>query len=70
MEEAAAAAESLEEQVQTLIIGQVFKLPGSSGYNPTRATATRAIAARPAARPTRKPLPPAASSDDGDWEEF
>ncbi len=71
VEEAAAAAESLEEQAQTLIESvSVFKLPGSSGYNPTRATATRAIAARPAARPTRKPLPPAASSDDGEWEEF
>jgi methyl-accepting chemotaxis protein len=74
VEQAAAAAESLEEQAQTLIESvSIFRLPGMVASSPAaRITHSRALPASvPAAKPTRKPLPPKASNfGDDDWEEF
>ncbi|MEN6629015.1 MAG: hypothetical protein ABFC42_05165, partial [Sulfuricella sp.] len=76
-EEAAAAAESLEEQAQNLSTSvSVFKLD-TSGMG-GRAVATRQVAhaktavARPAAKPAARPKPvktPAAAEGD-EWQEF
>ena len=72
VEQAAAAAESLEEQAQNLAASvSVFRLkhggPRRALQSPARAApspAARAIPARPAAR-----LPAIAEKDD-EWEEF
>jgi len=77
VEEAAAAAESLEEQTQGLVRSmRLFQLGGEAA-KPVAATAKSAVSRSPVKSPkkvskpsaqTRKPSAPAAS--DEDWEEF
>jgi methyl-accepting chemotaxis protein len=79
VEEAAAAAESLEEEAQNLTRSvSVFKLAEGQQSRAATAPATRAIA-KPAARPapTKKPvagkpkaLPNKPAKDSEEWEEF
>jgi hypothetical protein len=79
VEEAAAAAESLEEQAQNLSISvSVFKLDSSSMSRagatrqvaaPAKIAAARRPAAKPAVKPSSRPLKAVAGSDD-EWQEF
>lgn len=75
VEEAAAAAESLEDQANNLTqtVG-IFKLV--AGQQVSRATVARTAPPKlSASRPPAKPSPagraiPPLGADDGDWEEF
>ena len=76
VEEAAAAAESLEEQAQELsALMSAFKLDGEGQAMPLvtarRSPEKRQLAAPKNAAPrVRAPAPKLADSDDGEWKEF
>jgi methyl-accepting chemotaxis protein len=75
VEEAAAAAESLEEQAQQLSgLISTFRLSGERAAAPVvaRAVAQRALPtpSRPVPQRSARPLPKASISDDEEWKEF
>ncbi|MES1981829.1 MAG: methyl-accepting chemotaxis protein [Pseudomonadota bacterium] len=81
VEEAAAAAESLEEQAQNLSVSvATFKMDDNNGAGVRRATAVAVRTTAPARKPAALGKPgagrvagsakPKPKSGDGDWEEF
>jgi methyl-accepting chemotaxis protein len=76
VEEAAAAAESLEEQAQNLSASvSVFKLDNAGGRTPAArqiaASTKMAVAPRRAAAPVKAaPKPAKAARDEDEWQEF
>jgi ABC-type transporter Mla subunit MlaD len=71
VEQAAAAAESLQDQADGLAQAvAVFKVGGGAGAlaAPRQAVARTPQPARPAPRPAARPTPPAADEDE--WQEF
>lgn len=71
VEEAAAAAESLEEQAQNLSVSvATFKMDGAMSQPARKALPVKKNSSAPLSRPpVRKPTPKA-SGDEGDWAEF